>query len=65
GSLNLNRFSPSTQLSVIANRNNVGQSGFSIGQPVQFVGGRGGGGIGGDGFSETMAVGVNGSQQFA
>ncbi|MCA9769162.1 MAG: TonB-dependent receptor, partial [Gemmatimonadetes bacterium] len=34
GSLNLNRFSPSTQLSVIANRNNVGQSGFSIGQPV-------------------------------
>ncbi|HPF60691.1 MAG TPA: TonB-dependent receptor [Gemmatimonadales bacterium] len=65
GSLNLNRFSPSTQLSVIANRNNVGQSGFSIGQPVQFVGGRGGGGIGGDGFSETMAIGVNGSQQFA
>ncbi len=66
GSLNLNRFSPSTQLSVIANRNNVGQSGFSIGQPVAFVGGRlEGGGGGGDGFSETMALGLNGSRQFA
>ncbi len=67
GALNLNRFSPSTQLSVIANRNNIGQSGFSIGQPVTMGGGRGGGGAGnlGSGFSETMALGLNGSRQFA
>lgn len=42
GALNVNRFSPETQLSIIANRNNVGQSGFSIGQPVLAGGGRGG-----------------------
>jgi hypothetical protein len=67
GALNLNRFSPETQLSIIANRNNVGQSGFSIGQPVAMGGGRGGGGAGslGSGFSETMAIGLNGSRQFA
>ncbi len=67
GALNLNRFSPETQLSIIGNRNNVGQSGFSIGQPVAMGGGRGGGGAGslGSGFSETMAIGLNGSRQFA
>ncbi len=64
--LNLNRFSPSTQLSMIGSRNNVAQSGFSLALPV--VIGRGGGGFGGggsSGFSETMALGLNGSRQFA
>lgn len=67
GSLNLNRFSPETQLSLISSRNNVGQSGFSFGPQVEFGGGRGGGGAGqlGSGFSETMAIGLNGSRQFA
>lgn len=67
GALNLNRFSPETQLSIIANRNNVGQSGFALAQPIAMGGGRGGGGAGnlGSGFSETMAIGVNGSRQFA
>lgn len=62
GLLNLNRFSPTTQLSLIANRNNVGNSGFTFG-PVSDVG-RGVSGGGGGGFSETMAIGLNGSQQF-
>lgn len=64
--LNLNRFSPSTQLSVIATRNNVAQSGFSMASPVA-IGRGGGGGFGGgsDGFSETMAIGLNGSRDFA
>ncbi|MBA2291201.1 MAG: TonB-dependent receptor [Gemmatimonadales bacterium] len=67
GALNLNRFSPETQLSLIGNRNNVGQSGFSFGPEIAFGGGRGSGGAGslGSGFSETMALGLNGSQQFA
>lgn len=67
GALNLNRFSPETQLSLIGNRNNVGQSGFSFGPEIAFGGGRGGGGAGslGSGFSETMALGLNGSKQFA
>lgn len=63
GALNLNRFSPSTQLSLIGNRNNVGSSGFSLEAPVLV--GRGGGGGGGGGFSETMAIGVNANHQFA
>jgi hypothetical protein len=67
GSLNLNRFSPVTQLSLIGSRNNVGQSGFSFGQEIAMGGGRGTGGAGnlGSGFSETMAIGLNGSRQFA
>lgn len=67
GSLNLNRFSPVTQLSLIGSRNNVGQSGFSFGPEIAMGGGRGGGGAGnlGSGFSETMAIGLNGSRQFA
>jgi hypothetical protein len=66
-SLNLNRFSPETQLSFIGSRNNVGQSGFSFGPEIAMGGGRGGGGAGslGSGFSETMALGLNGSRQFA
>ncbi len=66
GALNLNRFSPVTQLSLVSNRNNVGQSGFSFG-PEAVMAGRGSGGAGGlgSGFSETMAIGLNGSRQFA
>jgi hypothetical protein len=66
-SLNLNRFSPETQLSFIGSRNNVGASGFSFGPELAMGGGRGGGGAGslGSGFSETMALGLNGSRQFA
>jgi hypothetical protein len=66
GALNLNRFSPATQLSLVSNRNNVGQSGFSFG-PEAVMQGRGSGGAGGlgSGFSETMAIGLNGSRQFA
>ncbi|MEP6590471.1 MAG: TonB-dependent receptor [Gemmatimonadota bacterium] len=63
GALNLNRFSPTTQLSLIGNRNNVGNAGFSFG-PMADVG-RGASGGGSNGFSETMAIGLNGSQQFA
>jgi len=66
--LNLNRFSPVTQLSLIASRNNTGQSGFSLAMPVAFAqgrGGGGGGGGGGTGFSETMAIGLNGSRNFS
>ncbi len=69
GSLNLNRFTPSTQLSLISSRNNVGMAGFSMGA-VSLVGrgGGGGGGFGGGGggtgFSETMSIGLNGSRQF-
>lgn len=64
GALNLNRFSPVTQLSLVSNRNNVGQSGFSFGNEVMIGRGSGGGGSG-SGFSETMAIGLNGSRQFA
>ncbi|HQW67258.1 MAG TPA: outer membrane beta-barrel family protein [Gemmatimonadales bacterium] len=66
-SLNLNRFSPETQLSFVGSRNNVGASGFSFGPDIMMGGGRGGGGAGslGSGFSETMALGLNGSRQFA
>lgn len=63
--LNLNRFSPTTQMSFIGSRNNVAQSGFSLAIPVMIGrGGPGGGGGGSTGFNETMALGVNGSQQF-
>lgn len=63
--LNLNRFSPNTQLSLIGSRNNTGQSGFSLAMPTAFGRGRGGGGGGGgDGFSETMTLGLNGSRDF-
>lgn len=62
--LNLNRFSPTTQLSMIGSRNNVGQSGFSLALPM-IIGRGGGGGGSSTGFSETMAIGLNGSQQFS
>ncbi|MEO5800834.1 MAG: TonB-dependent receptor, partial [Gemmatimonadales bacterium] len=62
GALNLNRFSPTTQLSMIGSRNNVGNSGFSLGTVSDVGRGVSGGSSGG--FSETMALGLNGSQQF-
>lgn len=65
GSLNINRFSPTTQLAVIANANNVNQEGFGR---VTFDGGGGGGGRGGggggNGFTESLAAGLNGSREF-
>lgn len=67
GAFNLNRFTPSTQFSVLANRNNVGMSGFSLAVPAgAMMVGRvtGGGGGGGTGFTETMSIGLNGSRQF-
>ncbi len=67
GSLSLNRFSPSRQLALTANANNVNRAGFNWGGFADFAGGgRGGGGGGGnnDGFTETVSLGVNGSQDF-
>jgi hypothetical protein len=63
GAFNLNRFSPTTQLAVIANANNVNQQGFGRVSLVDGGGGRGGGG-GGNGFTESLAAGLNGSQEF-
>lgn len=65
GALTINRFTPSTQLSLLANRNNIGASGFSLGGPIAFEVGGGGFRGGGGGFSETMSIGLNGSRQFA
>ncbi len=64
GAFNLNRFTPSSQLSILANRNNFGSSGFSIAGPAMFVGSSGRGGMGGSGFTESMSIGLNGSRQF-
>ena len=65
GSLNLNRFSPETQVAVIAAGNNVGRAG------VVSVGARGGAfssgsgiGGGGGGFTESLNLGLNGSRDF-
>ncbi len=75
GAFNLNRFSPTGQYAVIASANNVGSAGFSwgdvgemvVGNLMMFGGGAGLPGLlggGGDGFTETMSVGVNASHQF-
>ncbi len=77
GTLSINRFSLTTQLAGIANVNNVNRPGFSWGDYLSFIGGsqglaasggRGGGGvqIGGgrdDGFTETLALGLNASHE--
>ncbi len=64
GALSVNRFSPTTQLAVIASGNNVNQTGFRWGD-VGFGFGRGGGGFGGqEGLSESALLGVNGSREF-
>lgn len=78
--LNLNRFSPSAQFSVIGNFNNVNQQGFEFGEFMNFMGGmgammRGGDGFSlpgdlpigtslSDGFSTTLAGGVNFNRDF-
>lgn len=85
-SLNIARFSPTTQLALLGGANNVNEAGFAWGDFVNFSGGaqamrvaaagRGaGGGPGGaggiqlaggrnDGFTETMAVGLNANHDF-
>ncbi len=80
GKLNLNRFSPSTQFSVIGNVNNINRQSFSFGDFMSFMGGMSsmmsGGGfsfdtggvqLGGDisdGFSTTTSGGLNFSRDF-
>jgi len=77
GRASVNRFSPSTQLSFIANVNNINRPGFAWGELSNFVGGAqnlGGSGIFqnglqigtnmSDGFSETMVLGLNASRDF-
>ena len=69
GRLSLNRFSASSQLSIIGNLNNVNQQGFSMGDYISFMGGMMGGVISesampintgvSEGFSTTSAGGVN------
>ncbi|HSW31631.1 MAG TPA: TonB-dependent receptor [Longimicrobiales bacterium] len=81
GALNVNRFSPSTQVAILGGANSVNEAGFAWGDFVSFSGGAqgmrgsaaghgGGGGIqlsGGrnDGFTETLAFGLNASHDFA
>ena len=50
-SLNINRFSPTTQLALLGNANNVNEAGFAWGDFVNFRGGAGGfgGGVNGGG----------------
>ena len=62
GRLNLNRFSPTSQLALTANTNNVNQAGFSWGDGGR--GGEGGRGGGDDGFTETFGAGLNASHDF-
>ncbi len=78
GTFSINRFSLTTQLAAIANVNNVSQAGFSWADYQNFIGGaqglaaeaaRAGGGVqvgGGrdDGFTETLALGLNASRDF-
>jgi len=74
--VNFNRFSPSTQLALLGGANNVNEEGFRWGDVVSFSGAGGGGRGGGpggiqlgggrnDGCTETLAVGVNASHDFA
>ena len=58
GRFNLNRFSPTTQLAVTANTNNVNREGFS------WDAGGGERGGGNDGFTESLGLGLNGSRDF-
>lgn len=79
GQASINRFSPQTQLAFIGNLNNVNRQGFSFGDYLSFMGGMGammggdfrmgGGGLNigsdvSDGFSETLALGLNASRDF-
>jgi hypothetical protein len=66
--LSLNKFSSVTQLALVGNINNTNQAGFSGADLSSFSGGggRGGGSVGGnrEGFTESLAVGLNASQDF-
>jgi hypothetical protein len=70
--VSLNRFSPTTQLALVGNINNTNEAGFAGADLKLFQGGgkdaRGGGGgpVGGNrqGFTESLAVGVNASRDF-
>ena len=58
GRFNLNRFSPTQQLAVTVNTNNVNQEGFS------WSDGGGGRRGGDDGFTESVGLGLNASRDF-
>ncbi|NNM04616.1 MAG: TonB-dependent receptor [Gemmatimonadetes bacterium] len=70
--LSLNRFTPTTQLAAVGNINNTNQAGFAGADLKLFQGGGvaargdGGGPVGGNrqGFTESLAVGVNASRDF-
>ena len=67
--LNLNRFSPTTQIALLAGANNINQPGFSMGSGgggggFSGGGGRGSGGNRNSGFNESLAVGLNASHDF-
>ena len=74
-SVNINRFSSTTQLAVLGGANNVNEAGFAWGDIANFSGGAqalGGGGRGGglgggrnDGFTESLALGLNANHDFA
>ena len=67
GRFNLNRFSPTMQLALTTNINNVNQEGFSWQDAAAAFagGGRGGGGReGADGITESMGLGLNASRDF-
>ncbi len=77
-SLNINRFSSNTQLALLSGANNVNQPGFGWGDFVNFAGnarglGGGGGGRGGiqlgggrnDGFTQSLAIGLNANHDFS
>jgi hypothetical protein len=57
GDFSINRFSPTTQLALLANANNVNRTGFSRDN--------GGGGGGGNGFTESLGLGVNASRDWS
>lgn len=76
GKANINRFSPTTQLSLIGNLNNINERGFSITNLISMMGGLQMMGSGGgritlpfdpnvnDGFSRTTAAGLNFNHDF-
>ncbi|GMV06226.1 MAG: collagen-binding protein [Gemmatimonadota bacterium] len=74
--VNINRFSPTTQLALLGGANNVNEAGFAWGDFVNFSGGAQGmrgaqgrgaiqlGGGRNDGFTETLALGLNANHDF-
>ena len=71
-SVNISKFTPTTQLAILGGVNNVNQTGFHV-QGASFAGGgvHGGGGptrLGGgsnNGFTDALSVGINASHDFA